>query len=198
MRSIFSNRWRQSLSAFFPLGIAGLLVMGLGQLGLLMPLVQAEYGLRFRLRGQQAWAKEVVLIAIDDSSLAALEAFPWRRQHYADLLEQLQGYPSVVVFDLLFSDPSPDDGEFARAIAAHPAVILATAWDRQGRSLEPAPPLAQAALALGHIVQHHQGGYIHSVEPMVGGQPALAIVTAEALGLTQPAVPLPPSIAPCG
>jgi CHASE2 domain-containing sensor protein len=121
MRSIFSSRWRPSLSTLFPLGAAGLLVIGLGQLGLLLPLVQAEYGLRFRLRGQQPWSEEVILIAIDDPSLAALGAFPWRRQHYADLLEQMQGYPSVVVFDLLFSDPSPDDGEFARAIAAHPA-----------------------------------------------------------------------------
>ncbi|OKH45186.1 hypothetical protein NIES30_20635 [Phormidium tenue NIES-30] len=172
---------------------AGLLVVSLSELGLLMPLVQAEYGLRFRLRGQRPWADQVVLIAIDEPSLDALGAFPWPRRRYAELMQGLRSAsPQVVVFDLLFGDPSPDDGVFAEAIAAHPAVILASARERDGRPLEPTPRLAEAALATGHILQRHQGGYIHSVEPMVGSQPALAVVTAEALSLTQQVVPLPP------
>jgi diguanylate cyclase (GGDEF)-like protein len=135
----------------------------------------------------------VVLIAIDEASLDALGAFPWSRRRYAELLQQLQtAPPQVVVFDLLFSDSSPDDGMFAEAIAAYPAVILASAWNRDGQPLGPTPTLATAALASGHILQPRQGGYIHSVEPLVGGQPALAVATAEALSLTQQVVPLPP------
>ncbi|MGB3200803.1 MAG: EAL domain-containing protein, partial [Nodosilinea sp.] len=155
--------------------------------------VQAEYQLRFRLRGEHPWSDQVVLITIDDASLDRLGAFPWRRQRYADLLQQLQAAPPrVIVFDLLFSDHSPDDAGFAEAIAAHPAIILASAWNRNGQPLEPTSTLAGAALASGHILQQHQGGYIHSVEPMLGGKPALAVAAAEALSLTQQTVQLPP------
>ncbi len=192
MRFTFSSLLR-GLNALWPLGIASLLVVSLGELGLLLPLVQAEYGLRFRLRGQHPWDSQVVLIAIDDPSLQALGAFPWPRHRYAELLEQLQALPpQVIVFDLLLSDPSPDDGVLAAAIADSPAVILASAWDRDGQPLEPAPTLAATALASGHILQQHQGGYIQSIDPLIGTQPALAIVTAEALGLSQQAVALPP------
>ncbi|WP_017299850.1 EAL domain-containing protein [Nodosilinea nodulosa] len=193
MRFTFSSLFRRGLEPLLLLGIAGLLVMSASELGLLLPLVQAEYQLRFRLRGPRPWANQLVLIAVDDPSLDTLGAFPWPRRRYAELLQRLQDAPPrVVVFDLLFSDPSPDDGLFAEAIAAHPAVVLASAWDRNGQPLRPTPPLAAAALASGHILQHHQGGYIHSVEPMMGGQPALAVATAEALSLTQQAMPLPP------
>ncbi|MGF1520519.1 MAG: EAL domain-containing protein [Nodosilinea sp.] len=175
------------------MGAASLIVASLSQLGLLLPLVQAEYGLRFRLRGQRPWNDQVVVIAIDDPSVQTLGSFPWPRRRYADLLQGLQvAPPRVIVFGLLFSDPSPDDKVLATAIAAHPAVILATARARDGRSLEPNPTLAAAALASGHIIQQYQGGHIHSVEPLVGDQPALAVVTAEALSLTQQAVALPP------
>ncbi|PZV08416.1 MAG: hypothetical protein DCF32_04890 [Leptolyngbya sp.] len=193
MRFTFSNRVQRGLESLLTLATASLLVVSLSELGLLMPLVQAEYGLRFRLRGQQPWADQVVLIAIDEPSLDELGAFPWPRRRYAELMQGLQAAPTqVVVFDLLFGEPSPDDAVFAEAIAAHPAVILASAWDRDGRPLGPTPTLAEAALATGHIWQRHQGGYIHSVEPIVSRQPALAIATAEALSLTQQAISLPP------
>ncbi len=193
MRFTFSNPSRRGVESLLSLSLASLMVASLSELGLLMPLVQAEYGLRFRLRGQRPWANQVVLIAIDEPSLAALGAFPWPRRRYAELMQGLQAAPpQVVVFDLLFSEPSPDDGVFAEAIAAHPAVLLASAWDRDGQPLWPTPTLGEAALASGHILQRRQDGYIHSVDPMMGRQPALAIATAEALSLTQQAVSLPP------
>ncbi|MGB3199940.1 MAG: CHASE2 domain-containing protein, partial [Nodosilinea sp.] len=189
MRSTFSRRFWQGLEALLIFSFASLLVWSASALDLLLPLVQAEYQLRFRLRGEYPWSDQVVLIAIDDASLDRLGAFPWRRQHYTDLLQQLQAAPPrVIVFDLLFSDHSPDDAGFAEAIAAHPAIILASAWNRNGQPLTPNSTLAAAALASGHILQQHHGGYIHSVEPMLGGKPALAVAAAEALSLTQQTV----------
>ncbi|WOD38184.1 EAL domain-containing protein [Nodosilinea sp. E11] len=193
MRFTFSNWFHQRLVWLLPLGLAGLFVLTVSELGLLAPLVQAESKLRFRLRGPRPWADQVVLIAIDEPSLAALGAFPLPRRHYAELLRRLQAAPPrVIVFDLIFSDISTDDGLLSEAIAAHPAVLLASAWDRQGTPLGPTPTLATAALASGHILQQHQGGYLHSVKPIVGAEPALAVVTAEALRLTQQSVTLPP------
>lgn len=193
MRSTFSSWFWRGLESLLTVSFAGLVVLSASELGLLLPLVQAEYQLRFRLRGQRSWSDQVVLIAIDDPSLDTLGAFPWPRRRYAELLQQLQvAPPGVIVFDLLFSDSSPDDAVFAEAIAAYPAVILASAWSRDGQPLGPTSTLATAALASGHISQQYQDGYIHSVEPLLGGQPALAVATAEALSLTQQAVPLPP------
>ncbi|MBE9156904.1 EAL domain-containing protein [Nodosilinea sp. LEGE 06152] len=193
MRFTFSSRFWRGLESLLTVSLAGLVVLSASELGLLLPLVQAEYQLRFRLRGQHPWSDHVVLIAIDDPSLDSLGAFPWPRRRYAELLQQLQAAPpGVIVFDLLFSDSSSDDDLFAEAIATHPAVVLASAWNRDGQPLGPTPTLATAALASGHISQQHQGGYIHSVAPLADGQPALAIATAEAISLTQRAVPLPP------
>ncbi|PSN15674.1 hypothetical protein C7293_06370 [filamentous cyanobacterium CCT1] len=193
MQFTSSSAFWRGLESLLTLGFACLIVLSASELGLLLPLVQAEYRLRFRLRGQHSWSDQVVLIAIDAPSLDALGAFPWPRRRYAELLQQLQAAPPrVIVFDLLFSDSSPDDEVFAEAIAAYPAVILASAWDRDGQPLGPNSTLATAALTSGHILQQHQGGYLHSVEPLVGGQPALAIATAEALSLTQQTVPPPP------
>ncbi|MBE9136215.1 EAL domain-containing protein [Nodosilinea sp. LEGE 07088] len=193
MKFTSSNPLRRGLDLLLPLSIASLLVVSLGKLGLLSPLVQAEQELRFRLRGQRSWADQVTVIAIDDPSLVALGSFPWPRRRYAELLQQLEtAPPQVIVFDLLFTDVSPDDNALAAAIAAHSAVILASSWDRQGNPLSPTPTLATVALASGHIWQPRQGGFPYSIEPMVGSQPALAIAAAEALSLTQQAVTLPP------
>jgi len=181
------------LRTWWPVGVAGLVTWALATTGLLTPLVQADYRLRFRLRGQRPWAESVVVIAIDDPSLADLGAFPWPRRYYARLLQMLEdASPQAIVLNLVMSDPSEDDRVLADAIAAHQAVILATAWDRQGRPLQPQPQLAEKALASGHIHQQFQGGYLHSVLPVMQGYPALAVATAEALSLTQQAVVLPP------
>jgi diguanylate cyclase (GGDEF)-like protein len=133
-----------------------------------------------------------VLIAIDDSSLDALGAFPWPRRHYAELLQRLQAAPpQTIVFDILMSDASPDDPLLAEAIAAHSAVILASAWDREGRPIKPTATLAKAALGSGHIMQYHQGWNIHHVKPVIHGEPALSIATAQAISLTQREIQLP-------
>lgn len=75
----------------------------------------------------------IVVVAIDDSSLAALGRFPWDRAVYAPFLANLNadGYePKAIAFDILFSEASesPDsDMAFAEALASYPNVILPVA-----------------------------------------------------------------------
>lgn len=63
----------------------------------------------------------IVLIAIDDDSLAAYGRTPveWSRAVFADLVEQLGAAQArVVAFDILFAQSTPDDAVFAEAIRA--------------------------------------------------------------------------------
>ena len=71
-------------------------------------------------------ASQFVIIGIDEDSLKPqhLGRFPWNRSVYAQLLPRLKD-ATVVAFDLLFSEPSPDDAVLAEAIRKHGRVVLA-------------------------------------------------------------------------
>ena len=89
----------------------------------------ATLDLRYRLRGRQPVAPEIVLLTIDQRSLvadtftpaelqanpqlAALAGFPFPRRVYAAALERLfQAGAQVVGIDLLFLAPKEDDEQF--------------------------------------------------------------------------------------
>jgi CHASE2 domain-containing sensor protein len=78
-----------------------------------------------RWRGFQPTA-DIVVVTIDDRSIAELGGWPLRRQHYAKLLEHLAHtpyQPRVVGMNLLFVDPQADDAQLAKALAMHRAVL---------------------------------------------------------------------------
>ncbi len=61
----------------------------------------------------------VVIVAMDDASLAAYGRSPaeWSRDHHAKLVNIVaQGGARVIVFDILFLEPTPQDEQFASAI----------------------------------------------------------------------------------
>lgn len=99
---------------------------------------------------------QVVVVAIDDSSLQALGGWPLQRSVYAQLLKRLahpEHKPRGIAFDLLFLDPSPDDTELATQMHQH-RVVLATEQGRQPGDLHqrmPVATLSQAADSLAHI-----------------------------------------------
>jgi CheY-like chemotaxis protein/signal transduction histidine kinase/CHASE2 domain-containing sensor protein len=122
------------------------------KLGAWQPLEQIAYNLLFQLRAQQPWDERVVVIAIDDDSLRQLGPLPWPRQRYAKLLDLLsQVQDNVVVLDVLFSEPSPEDERLATAMIAHGRVVLAVAGDPNKQFLSPSTNLSEAAVAQGHI-----------------------------------------------
>jgi adenylate cyclase len=64
------------------------------------------YDLHFKLRGQQDVGDRVVIVAIDEASLAALGRWPWPRSRLAELTRVLStGGAQVIAFDILFSEP---------------------------------------------------------------------------------------------
>lgn len=71
----------------------------------------------------------VLLIAIDEKSLAALGRWPWSRQQHAKLIQTLhQGGATAIGLDVVFSESNqadPDgDAALAQAIAEHGVVLL--------------------------------------------------------------------------
>jgi len=106
------------------------------------------------------WAQpprdDVVVVAIDDDSLAQIGRWPWRRAVTAALLERLQAQaPRAIGIDLLFTEPAIDDDRLIAATAAGPAPVVlpvARQIEPDGRVL-PLLPLAElgALRPLGHV-----------------------------------------------
>lgn len=62
--------------------------------------------------------KNIVIVGIDDRSLNQLGRFSsWTRSYHAQLIDVLaEAEARVIVFDVLFSEPAPDDDELAASI----------------------------------------------------------------------------------
>jgi len=103
----------------------------------------------------------IIIVAIDDRSLAELGAWPWSRRTHAALTDRLrEAGAASVAYDVLFIEPSADpeaDKALAAAVAASGRVCLPVLIESPGpngaafRLTPPYPPLAQAAAGLGHV-----------------------------------------------
>ncbi|QID16418.1 CHASE2 domain-containing protein [Nitrogeniibacter mangrovi] len=102
----------------------------------------------------------VVLVAIDDPSLAEIGRWPWRRSVHAALIERLSAAGArVIAFDVILHEPNPDDPGadrvLADAIARSGRVILPVVQASRGNRIigeaPPAPLFQAGAAATGHI-----------------------------------------------
>jgi signal transduction histidine kinase/CheY-like chemotaxis protein len=139
------------LGSLLPGLAAGFFVLGLGRLGAWDPLEQWAYVGLFQVRGPQVWDDRVVVIGIDEPSVAQFGRYPWPRDRYSQLLDKLQpAQPFAVGFAVIFAESTPQDERLAEAILANGAVVLAIATDAEGDQL----PLAAAfegLSAVGHV-----------------------------------------------
>lgn len=183
-------RWR-----LLPGGVTALLIAALFKLGTLQPLENITHNALFKLRGSIPWDDRLVLVAIDDASIRHFGRFPWSRRNYAQLLRGLdKAEPSVIVFNLLFSESTSDDTAFVNAIAQSGRVILSQGWDSTGMPLLPVSPLREASLATGHIsIRRDADGLIRRLEPQVNGESALGVAAVGGYSLSQ-AVIQPPDL----
>lgn len=104
---------------------------------------------------------ELVIVAIDDSSLHKLGRWPWSRRVHADLLDRLTELNAKAVgFDVLFSEAESTDPQadkrFAEAIAHNGVTVLAVAPSTPLPNVHlsevlPLPLLAASAAGLGHV-----------------------------------------------
>lgn len=113
-------------------------------------------------------SEDVVIVALDDDSIAELGYWPWRREVHAQLLKRLHKAKAVGL-DFVLSDSNPaypdDDLVLARAISQHGGVVLPLVVEHH-RIYGPLPMLAQAAEALGFInVELDRDGVVRSMRP---------------------------------
>jgi adenylate cyclase len=68
--------------------------------------------------------RRVIIVDIDEASLAQLGPWPWPRQRMAQLSERLaEEGSSLQVFDIFFPNPDPSDATLVNALAKNQAVI---------------------------------------------------------------------------
>jgi signal transduction histidine kinase/CHASE2 domain-containing sensor protein len=104
--------------------------------------------------------QDIVIVAIDERSLAAVGEWPWRRATHAQLIDNLRkSGVKQVLYDVLLVEPGDplDDAALAEAMSRHGNVVLPFSFVptlNRAEGVEPEYPLpafAAAAAALGHV-----------------------------------------------
>lgn len=105
-------RWRPRLGADAALALAvGLLVGGLHLATDAIATLERRFFDAASTWAAPAPSDRVVVVAIDDASIARLGRWPWPRDIHAQLIDRLaQGQPRVIVHTTLFLEPQADRG----------------------------------------------------------------------------------------
>ncbi|MFM0417346.1 CHASE2 domain-containing protein [Paraburkholderia aromaticivorans] len=182
---------RRFLIEWAGIGCLGVVVILLSSLGRLSASVDHLVYDRFLSLRAQPVLRDIVVLEIDNASIAQLGRWPWPRSVHAKLLEQVaKANPAAVIYDVLFTEPNAQDAELARAIALSPTYlpVLLGAPDSAGRRtvVEPVAPLAHAAAGLGHInLEVDSDGIVRSVARYEGDAdsrwPQLMLPVAQAV-----------------
>jgi adenylate cyclase len=149
----------------------------------------------------------IAIIAIDDRSLDQLGRFSsWPRSYHARLIDSLvKAGARVIVFDILFSEPTTDDDGLAASIEQAGNVILPFAGNLEAQSpnlngntadlesvVRPLPAFEAGALATGHAnILPDEDGIVRSLPVIIRNgadyEPALSL-TAVARYLRRPQI----------
>ena len=139
MRLPFHRFWRMAL-ALAVLALALLHALGVHESDLLTLADQRLYDARLRLFMPATLDERVVIVDVDEASLAELGQWPWPRERMAELVEEVlrRQRASVIGFDAVFAEAGrgseESDARFAAALQGRPAVLgYYLTSDRQGR-----------------------------------------------------------------
>ncbi len=100
---------------------------------------------RFQIRGDRPSHPDVLIITIDEKSIAEMGRWPWPRDVHARLIDRLmRAGAKSVTFDVLFTEPDKDRPEgdlaLARAAARSKRVVFGMLF-QQGEDGRPTTPL---------------------------------------------------------
>lgn len=115
-------------------------------------------------------SSDIVIVAVDNESLTQLGRWPWSRQMHAEAIRQIAAAkPRSIIYDILFTEPSPDDAVLATAMSLT-SVYLPILIEKDlghpgtGQSRLPVEPLRSAAAGLGHInLEINRDGLVRGV-----------------------------------
>ena len=167
------------------------------------PLDRVIYDTLNEISGQPV-ADDVVIVGMDESSLAELGRWPWPRENHVQLLRRLrEAEVRAVAIDILFAEPYQDypevDQLLASAISDLGNVVLPVFVGRASpggplREIGPLPALEAAAAGLGHVhIEVDNDGVARGVYLAEGvGEPRwkhLAVALAQVLGMDSDTLP---------
>jgi CHASE2 domain-containing sensor protein/signal transduction histidine kinase len=135
------------------------LVLALQQTSLLARTDRLLQDALVRMLPRDVSQSPVVLVGIDDKSIATLGRWPWPRTLHAGLIDRIAaGQPAAIGLDLLLPEADtrqPDnDRHLAEALGRSGKVVLPMMMQNQaGRAVavEPLPALVGQAAAVGHV-----------------------------------------------
>jgi PAS domain S-box-containing protein len=139
--------------------VAATLVLALEGSGLLRRANWLIQDALIALQARSVASSEVVIVGIDDKSVAALGRWPWRRSFHAALIDAIgKDAPRAIGMDVLLTEPeqrfADDDAALAGALARSGRVVLPRMMQNVGGKpvvAEPIPLLARQAGALGLV-----------------------------------------------
>jgi adenylate cyclase len=168
------------------------------QTGFLQGFEARTYDMRFKaMRGPVKHNKDIVIIAIDDRSVAELGRFPWSRDLFRKLIDfASKAGAKAVLLDVLFPEKESTevDGRLASSIKNSGIITLAAAFEFSGDGsvasmLDNIPVLAGSAKNSAHInVFPDEDGVIRWTRLVIPYEgrfyPSLALAAAmEAMGV---------------
>ncbi|HRE54662.1 MAG TPA: CHASE2 domain-containing protein [Candidatus Competibacter sp.] len=142
--------------------------------------------LLFALRGVQPPPSQIVIVAIDELSLAEIKRqWPWPRSMHAQLIRQLhQAGAKVIGMDVLFSEPSEPEEDFALEQAMREAgnVVLVSAIGvvndplfRLTTRIDPLPELAKVTEVGSPIITVDPDGVVRRSRLLSPGLASFAL-----------------------
>ncbi len=146
---------------------------------------------------QRPVSRDVMVVAIDDRSLAELGRWPWSRAQHAELIERLSDAGArAIALDLILAgeDRQNPEGDLALARALQlngkvvlPVIAEQTEIDGLLREVAPLPVLAEEAAQLGHIdIELDEDGKVRRTFLYAGigepNRPSLALAMLNAGG----------------
>lgn len=140
----------------------------------------------FALRGNVSPPEQIVIVAIDEPSLAEMRRqWPWPRSVHARLIRQLdKAGAKVIGFDVLFAEPSvpAEDEDLERAIQEAGNVVLVStiAVDndplfRLTTRVDPLPAFAKAARVGSPIINIDADGVVRRTRLLYPGMSSFAL-----------------------
>jgi adenylate cyclase len=134
MRTQRQQRLRAALFLAVGIGMTGIALVSYG-LGLFDNFERQSVDARFSVRGAQHTPKDVVLVAIDQKTLAALGGrWPFSRKYHAKVIDRIGAAdPKAIAYDVTFSGYGTvaEDNALGLAIMRYPGkvILAATAVD---------------------------------------------------------------------
>ena len=105
-----------------------MLIFSLSHFRSLQSFELISYDFRLKLRPPLSVSNDILIIEISDDTLINLGKWPLPRDFHASLVDVLNSYGAkLIAFDVLFSEPTLNDGLFSQAIAKKNNVYLALA-----------------------------------------------------------------------